>query len=77
MPEKDKNKIAKTIQTGIYVNRNIIYTVKAGDNLYKIAQRYKVSVDDIIKWNNMKNANIISPGTKLNISIDIINSQIH
>lgn len=77
LPEKDKNKIAKTIQTGIYVNRNIIYTVKAGDNLYKIAQRYKVSVDDIIKWNNMKNANIISPGTKLNITIDIINSQIH
>lgn len=41
-----------------------IYTVKSGDSLWKIAQRYKgVSESDIKKWNNCSDK--ITPGQKL------------
>lgn len=44
------------------------YTVKSGDNLGKIAKKHGVTVSQIVKWNNLKNANVtIRPGQKLEI----------
>jgi len=37
------------------------YKVQSGDNLIKIARKYNVSLDDLIKANNIKNPNIIHP----------------
>lgn len=45
-----------------------IYTVKSGDNLYSIAKRYNVSVNEIKSLNNLT-SNILSIGQKLNIPI--------
>ena len=42
-----------------------IYTVKRGDNLTKIAKMYGVTVSDLVKWNNIKNPNLIYPGQKI------------
>ena len=42
-----------------------IYTVKRGDNLTKIASMYGVTVSDLVKWNNIKNPNLIYPGQKI------------
>ena len=36
----------------------IVYKVKSGDYLGRIASRYHVSVNDIKKWNNLKNNNL-------------------
>jgi len=36
----------------------IIYKVKSGDYLGRIASRYRVSVNQIKRWNNLKNNNI-------------------
>ena len=36
----------------------VTYTVKKGDNLYNIAKQYGVSVDSILKLNNLSNANL-------------------
>jgi membrane-bound lytic murein transglycosylase D len=33
--------------------KTIRHTVKAGETLYAISQAYKVSVDEIVKWNNL------------------------
>lgn len=44
-----------------------IYTVVAGDYLYKIAQKYKTSVSSIVAKNNIKNPNFIKVGQKLKI----------
>lgn len=44
----------------------IIYTVKSGDSLSKIAQLYHVKVSDIKKWNNLKN-DLIREKQKLKI----------
>ena len=41
------------------------YTMKKGDNLSTVAQKYGVSVSDIIKANNIKNPNKVNVGTKL------------
>lgn len=41
-----------------------IHTVQKGDTLYTIAQAYNITVEDLIKKNNLK-SNIIFPGQKL------------
>lgn len=41
------------------------YTVKAGDTLYSIANRYKVSVSQLASANKLSNANVIRIGQKL------------
>ena len=35
-------------------NKTVTYKVKQGDTLYAIAKKYKVSVNDIKKWNKLK-----------------------
>ncbi|WP_347321040.1 LysM peptidoglycan-binding domain-containing protein [Rossellomorea sp. RS05] len=43
------------------------YTVKSGDYLSKIGQKYNVYVADLKKWNNLK-SDLIYPGQKLIVS---------
>lgn len=39
---------------------NVIrYTVKTGDTIGEIAEKFKVSADDIKEWNNLKNNNVV------------------
>lgn len=45
------------------------YTVKSGDTLSAIAKRYGTTVDKLVADNNIKNANLITIGQKLNINI--------
>ena len=62
------NKIYAGQKLKIYTNKAtwITYTVKSGDNLSVIAQKYGVSVSDIKKWNNLKSTKIYV-GQKLKI----------
>ena len=46
--------------------KDIIYTVVKGDSLYKIAQKFNTSVDNIKKKNNLK-TNLLSIGQKIYI----------
>ncbi|MCD6423304.1 MAG: transglycosylase SLT domain-containing protein [Elusimicrobia bacterium] len=45
----------------------IIYRVRRGDNLWKIAKKYRVSVRKLKKWNRIARADRIYPGQKLKI----------
>ena len=47
------------------VLQETIYTVKSGDTLSGIAQKYKTSYQKIASDNNIKNPNLIYPGQKL------------
>ena len=45
----------------------IIYTVKSGDTLYKIATKYGVTVKQIADYNHLTNVNTLHVGQKLKI----------
>lgn len=41
---------------------DISHLVKAGDTLYAISRKYQVTLDDLRKWNNLNNENLLSVG---------------
>jgi FOG: LysM repeat len=41
---------------------NIVYVVKKGDTVYKIAKRYGTTMEAIISANNLRNPDLIYPG---------------
>lgn len=45
-----------------------IYTVKAGDTLYHIAQELKINLSDLLEINHLNEKSLITPGQKLLIS---------
>lgn len=45
----------------------IIYFVQSGDTLWNIAKRYRTTVDDIVKHNNIPDRDKIMPGQKIKI----------
>ena len=47
------------------------YTVKSGDTLGKIAKEYQVTVDQLVKWNNIANRDLIFVNQKLIVSGDV------
>ena len=72
----EKNVTNKPVINGNNSNNNInppknaepiIYTVKAGDNLWNISRKYGVSVEVIISVNNLKEKDLLSLGQKLEI----------
>ena len=47
---------------------SIVYTVKSGDTVSKIAMAYGVTVNHIVEINDIQNANLIYPGEKIRIT---------
>ena len=45
------------------------YRVRRGDSLYRIAGRFKVSVNDIIAWNALDPKKYLQPGQKLTLYV--------
>ena len=54
-----------------------VYTVRRGDNLWKIARRYGTTINSIVFLNNIQNPNLIYPGQRLIIRRDIRPNDIH
>lgn len=53
-------KITKTVASADF--RPVQYTIKTGDSLHTIAQRFNVNVDDLRKWNTVKDVKGLQPG---------------
>lgn len=47
---------------------SVIYTVKAGDTLSEIAQKFGITVSTLVSLNDISNPDLIYPGQKLTIS---------
>ena len=43
------------------------YRVKAGDSLASIAKKYNVTVEQLMKWNNIQDPNMLTIGQQLKI----------
>lgn len=61
----------KSTQSANAVMRSIIYKVRNGDSLARIAQKFKVSVNDIAKWNKLDKKKYLQPGQSLKLFIDV------
>ncbi len=53
------------------VIRNLVYTVRTGDSLARIADKFKVKITDLAKWNNLNGSKYLQPGQKLKIRVDV------
>ncbi|WP_369601924.1 LysM peptidoglycan-binding domain-containing protein [Hahella sp. SMD15-11] len=51
--------------------RKVGYRVRSGDSLYRIADRFNVSVADIVKWNDLRRDAILRPGQSLRLYVDV------
>jgi membrane-bound lytic murein transglycosylase D len=51
--------------------RKLRYTVRNGDSLYLIASRFRVSINDLARWNGIDKEKILRPGQKLTMYVDV------
>jgi membrane-bound lytic murein transglycosylase D len=51
--------------------RKLRYTVRNGDSLYVIASKFRVTINEIARWNNIDKNNILRPGQKLTMYVDV------
>ena len=53
--------------------QKVPYTVKRGDTLSQIATTFKVNVKDLLEWNPLEQSDILHPGQRLTLFVDITN----
>uniref|UniRef100_A0A486XTG8 Membrane-bound lytic murein transglycosylase D n=1 Tax=Rheinheimera sp. BAL341 TaxID=1708203 RepID=A0A486XTG8_9GAMM len=53
------------------ISRTVTYKVRRGDSLARIAQRFSVSVADIVKWNNINTTAYLQPGQQLKLVVNL------
>jgi membrane-bound lytic murein transglycosylase D len=51
--------------------RAIHYTVRKGDSLSRISSRFKVTVNDLRKWNGLARGGYLQPGQRLKLFVDV------
>ncbi|MBS3785689.1 MAG: LysM peptidoglycan-binding domain-containing protein, partial [Gammaproteobacteria bacterium] len=55
--------------------QQVNYTVRQGDSLYRIAERFRVSIADLRRWNNLGGTNLLQPGQRLQLQVDVTAAQ--
>ena len=63
--------VAGNATSGNKLTRKLNYTVRSGDSLYLIASRFRVSVAQIARWNNIDKNKILRPGQRLTMYVDV------
>ena len=61
---KDKTATSKNIRT-------INYKIRNGDSLWKISQKFNVSVAQVREWNGLSNRTLLKPGQNLTLYVDV------
>jgi membrane-bound lytic murein transglycosylase D len=52
-----------------YGTKRRYHVVKNGDNLWDISRRYKVKLQDLVRWNKLSNNSLLQPKQKLKVSL--------
>ncbi|MGK0441192.1 MAG: membrane-bound lytic murein transglycosylase D [Pseudohongiellaceae bacterium] len=55
------------------VVKKLGYTVRNGDSLARIADKFKIKLNDIVKWNGVNPKKYLQPGQRLTLYVDVIN----
>ena len=59
---------SKTTDSG---TKKINYITKSGDSLWKISQKFKVSVSQLVNWNGLSDRALLRPGQNLTLHVAI------
>ncbi len=51
--------------------RTVFYSVRSGDTISGIAQKFKVRTNDVVKWNDLQKQKYLKPGQKLKLYVDV------
>ncbi len=51
--------------------RTVFYSVRSGDTISGIANKFKVKSSDIVKWNTLQKKKYLQPGQKLKLYVDV------
>ncbi|MEX2122707.1 MAG: LysM peptidoglycan-binding domain-containing protein [Woeseia sp.] len=51
--------------------RKLRYTVRNGDSLYLIANRFRITISDLVRWNSIDRNKILRPGQTLTMYVDV------
>jgi membrane-bound lytic murein transglycosylase D len=51
--------------------RRLTYTVRRGDSLSRISTRFRVSVDELLRWNSISTQKYLQPGQQLVLYVDV------
>jgi len=62
---------APSTNPGNGTTRKLRYTVRNGDSLYLIANRFRISINDLVRWNKIDKNKILRPGQKLTMYVDV------
>ncbi|WP_461481418.1 LysM peptidoglycan-binding domain-containing protein [Porticoccus sp.] len=52
--------------------KKVQYKVRRGDSLYRIANKFDLTVNDILEWNNLKSKQLLKPGQQLTLFVDVL-----
>jgi len=66
----DKNAVETSIASNEAENPSDFYVVERGDNLFSIAKKFNVSLEDLKRWNNLDDLNV-DQGLKLTLAGDV------
>ncbi|WP_444935529.1 LysM peptidoglycan-binding domain-containing protein [Microbulbifer sp. JMSA004] len=50
--------------------RKVSYRVRSGDSLYRIANKFSIEIDDILRWNKINKSKYLQPGQRLTLFVD-------
>ena len=51
--------------------QTVNYKVRQGDSLARIAQKFRVSITDLQRWNNLNIKKYLQPGQRLTLHVDV------
>ncbi|MBY6189095.1 LysM peptidoglycan-binding domain-containing protein [Microbulbifer agarilyticus] len=54
--------------------RKVSYRVRSGDSLYRIAQKFRIDISDIVRWNKISQNSYLQPGQRLTLFVDSANN---
>ena len=66
-----KSTSASSTSSSPGIVRKVGYRVRRGDSLYRIASRFNVSVNQLAKWNSLRQSATLYPGQRLNVFVDV------
>lgn len=53
-----------------HITRKVSYKVRSGDSLYRIASKFSLRIDDILRWNKLTKSKYLQPGQRLTLFVD-------